>query len=387
MSDIFVSYASADRDRARALADALTERGWSVWWDRTIPPGREFDQVIEEALDASRCVVVLWSQTSVASTWVKTEAAEAMRRKVLVPALIDAVRIPLEFRRLQAADLSNWKGERSHEELQKFFQSIETHVARTAPARPAPEPTPLQTAPEYRATAAASPLLLRPERSPPAHAEPPPPTRVEPPLPTHAGPPVSRPRSRTKAIIISIVALVVAAAAATAYDEYAKRVALEEKMEKERRAANDARLAADEAARVARERAAKAERERAERLAEQQRQQQQTASKPSTLKLDWQDSALRFSGVLTAGRGASSLRATIWDLRTGARIGDYDVPVNVQKQGASDYVVSGDFSIPGDSTTPSPHTHTSRLLLRSQADGSVRFIQNCPRAGECYPAR
>ena len=120
MSDIFISYASADRERARLLADALAQKGWSVWWDRTIPPGKEFDQVIEEALDAAKCVVVLWSKTSTASSWVKTEAAEAMRRKILVPALIDETKIPLEFRRLQAADLSQWQGEHSHPELEKF---------------------------------------------------------------------------------------------------------------------------------------------------------------------------------------------------------------------------------------------------------------------------
>jgi len=66
MSDIFISYASEDRERARLLADALSQNGWSVWWDRTIPPGKEFDQVIEEALDAAKCVVVLWSKTSTA---------------------------------------------------------------------------------------------------------------------------------------------------------------------------------------------------------------------------------------------------------------------------------------------------------------------------------
>jgi hypothetical protein len=41
---------------------------------------------------------------------VKTEAAEAMRRKILVPVLIEDIKIPLEFRRLQAADLSTWTG-------------------------------------------------------------------------------------------------------------------------------------------------------------------------------------------------------------------------------------------------------------------------------------
>jgi TIR domain len=128
MSDIFISYASADRERAKLLSKALQRRGWSVWWDRSIPPGKEYDQVIEEALDSAQCVVVLWSQASVASSWVKTESAEAMRRKILMPALIEEVKIPLEFRRLQAADLSHWRGEPDDPGLEEFFQSIDRTI-------------------------------------------------------------------------------------------------------------------------------------------------------------------------------------------------------------------------------------------------------------------
>ena len=75
MSDIFLSYASDDLPRVGLLIRALERHGWSVWWDRTILPGRTFDQAIEEALDAARCVMVVWSQHSVHSDWVKTEAA------------------------------------------------------------------------------------------------------------------------------------------------------------------------------------------------------------------------------------------------------------------------------------------------------------------------
>src|SRR5579864_2508862 len=130
MADIFISYASQDRDRAKTLADALAARGSSVWWDRVIPPGRLFDEVIEEALDAARCVVVLWSKASVASSWVRAEAAEAMHRKILVPVLIEHVRIPLEFRRLQAADLSQWPDAASEAQFAKFSQSIDQLVSR-----------------------------------------------------------------------------------------------------------------------------------------------------------------------------------------------------------------------------------------------------------------
>ena len=62
MSDIFISYAREDRDKAKALAELFQHQDWSVWWDRNIPPGRSFDEVIEEALGAAKCVVVLWSK-------------------------------------------------------------------------------------------------------------------------------------------------------------------------------------------------------------------------------------------------------------------------------------------------------------------------------------
>src|SRR5262249_17012490 len=105
MADIFISYANEDRDTARKLAAELEARGWSVWWDRKIQAGQSFDQVIEWELETARRVVVLWEKNSISSEWVKNEAALAAERGVLVPALIDSVRPPLEFRCRQAADL------------------------------------------------------------------------------------------------------------------------------------------------------------------------------------------------------------------------------------------------------------------------------------------
>ena len=103
--DIFVSYASEDRERIRPLVDALAAGGWSVWWDRQIGVGTTFDQEIEQALDTSRCVVVAWSTDSVASEWVRTEAHEGLDRGVLVPVRLDDVKPPLAFRRKQCVDL------------------------------------------------------------------------------------------------------------------------------------------------------------------------------------------------------------------------------------------------------------------------------------------
>lgn len=130
--EIFLSYATSDRSTAKAISKALSSLGWTVWWDRQIPPGRSFDQVIEQAIDSARCMIVLWSQSSVMSDWVKTEASEGAKRQILVPAIIEDVKIPLEFRRIQAADLIGWKSSTSHSGFQNMVASIEALLGKTS---------------------------------------------------------------------------------------------------------------------------------------------------------------------------------------------------------------------------------------------------------------
>ena len=133
MSDVFISYATGDRQKAADLAAAMAAHSWTVWWDREIPPGRTFDEVIEEALTAARCVIVLWSAQSVASRWVRAEASSADERGILVPALIEPVSPPLEFRRIQAADLVSWGGDSDDGELRKLLATVGRLVSRDSP--------------------------------------------------------------------------------------------------------------------------------------------------------------------------------------------------------------------------------------------------------------
>src|SRR5574341_1066429 len=133
MADIFLSYSSQDRERITPLIQSLKQQGWSVWWDRRIPPGKTWHQVIQQALDDARCVVVVWSKNSTESDWVITEAEEGMSRKILVPVLIEEARIPLAIRRIQAARLIGWQGESSHHELVMLFESITAIIGEAAP--------------------------------------------------------------------------------------------------------------------------------------------------------------------------------------------------------------------------------------------------------------
>ena len=140
MTDVFISYASEDRDRAEKLARALGAVGWSVWWDRKIITGQTFDQAIERELESAKSVVVLWSKHSIASEWVKNEAAVAAERGVLLPAVIDSVKPPLEFRRKQTAELIDWDGESSHSGFQALCEGVATSIGSV----------PLQSIPRQR---------------------------------------------------------------------------------------------------------------------------------------------------------------------------------------------------------------------------------------------
>lgn len=135
MRDIFISYAREDKERAAILAEALKKNGWSVWWDRKIPPGKTFASVIEAEIEAAKCVIVLWSEDSIASDWVQNEASEGARKKILVPALIDDVKIPFEFRRIQAADLTDWQAQPDH----PGFATLISAIAQTVGAPEARE--------------------------------------------------------------------------------------------------------------------------------------------------------------------------------------------------------------------------------------------------------
>jgi hypothetical protein len=124
MADIFISYSNEDRGRVSNLAETLEGHGWSVWWDRRIEAGKSFQAEIERELDSARCVVVVWSSRSVASDWVKTEAEEARRRGVLVPALLGSCKIPLAFRHMQAVNLSRWAFATRSSEFDKLLAAI-----------------------------------------------------------------------------------------------------------------------------------------------------------------------------------------------------------------------------------------------------------------------
>jgi cellulose biosynthesis protein BcsQ len=106
---VYLSYSAQDRQQGRAIQASLERAGCVVFapTDATAEAqaGASLQQELTKALDRSDVVVVCWSTASISSQWVLAEAAEGLRRGVLVPVLLDDAPVPLGFRSIQAADL------------------------------------------------------------------------------------------------------------------------------------------------------------------------------------------------------------------------------------------------------------------------------------------
>jgi hypothetical protein len=158
-TDIFLSYARADRTAARMFAQAFMDEGFTVWWDAVLHSGETFDEVIEQRLRDASAVVVLWSPRSVASRWVRAEATQADRRNKLAPAIIEPCDRPIIFELTHAADLCEWTGDITDVLWRTFVQDVRRLVEATAkplPVHPAGEvpdqaPTASRRAPQSEA--------------------------------------------------------------------------------------------------------------------------------------------------------------------------------------------------------------------------------------------
>ncbi|MFU7529472.1 TIR domain-containing protein [Qipengyuania sp. ASV99] len=103
---IFLSYSRTDREQVLPIIPALEQAGYSVWWDGLLKGGDRFLQVTENALESCDVVLVMWTQTSVNSDWVRDEATRGRDCRRLLSVSLDGTEPPLGFRQIQYVDLS-----------------------------------------------------------------------------------------------------------------------------------------------------------------------------------------------------------------------------------------------------------------------------------------
>jgi formylglycine-generating enzyme required for sulfatase activity len=151
MADIFVSYKRADRERVARIVALLENEGWNVWWDNRVFGDRRWNALIERELEAARCVVVVWSQSSIGRDqdyWVHLNAHRGRERGILVPVTVEGVAPPSAFQPVQTRDLTHWNGA-SREGAEDFLKAVKETLGHTpGAAMVLPQPPPVPSGPD-----------------------------------------------------------------------------------------------------------------------------------------------------------------------------------------------------------------------------------------------
>jgi len=124
MADIFISYSKQDQDEARLLAAFLEAEGYSVWWDTSLLSGENFRKTIMTELGRARAAIVIWTEHSIHSDWVQSEAGRAHADRKLIPVKAKGLAdkdIPPPFDNMHIGNLA---------ERDKILGAVVAHLAK-----------------------------------------------------------------------------------------------------------------------------------------------------------------------------------------------------------------------------------------------------------------
>jgi hypothetical protein len=157
MADVFLSYAREDTARAQQVAEGLQRAGLEVFWDSEIPPGATWADHIEQKLAQCKALIVLWSEHSTKSQWVREEARMGRDKGVLIPVLIDGAQPPFGFGEVQAANLAAWSGDAADPNWKRFLDAVSRFAQGAAQPVPAAAPPPRSAPKPHAQTWTAAP--------------------------------------------------------------------------------------------------------------------------------------------------------------------------------------------------------------------------------------
>lgn len=114
---VFVSHSSADKERVSDLAKRLRESGVAAWYaDWEIGPGDSFVQKIDQGLgDCDKFIIVI-SEDSVVSRWVRDELSIAVVRRIegeaeIIPVRLDETPVPTVINHLHWVGMPPFRDE------------------------------------------------------------------------------------------------------------------------------------------------------------------------------------------------------------------------------------------------------------------------------------
>jgi hypothetical protein len=198
MVDVVICYSRENQATARQLAEGISRLGYEVWRDEEAGTEAESTERVTDKIAGAKAAIVIWSASSAASEWIKSEAILARGMKRLIQASADDKPPPIPFDAGQVASISSWLGDDAHPGWTSIKASLASladppAAAETVRAESAaaafPPPTPEAPAPAGGAEEEAKTVIGFAPLPPVPPAEPVPPPEMVPPPETAAPPP------------------------------------------------------------------------------------------------------------------------------------------------------------------------------------------------------
>jgi hypothetical protein len=135
MSGVFLSYSRNDEAIGRQVIRGLRSLGIDCWWDEDLP-GVPWQEELERQINSLSALVVIWSQASRNSKFVRAEAALALSSDKLVNVLVGVPQPPFPFNGINGLPLDGWTGREPHSGWTRLIKTIEDRLVQAGGAEP-----------------------------------------------------------------------------------------------------------------------------------------------------------------------------------------------------------------------------------------------------------
>ena len=157
-SQVFISYATADRKEALAVCKAIERRGTKCWIScRDVPPGSNYQEAIVRAIRSARAMVLVFSEAANNSDEIKKELSLASKHHVPLMALrIEDVEPSDAF----AYELSTRQWIDAFESWDRSIDSLVRHLKQATSAAETEQPVQVRSTPRRHASRGAGGRIL-----------------------------------------------------------------------------------------------------------------------------------------------------------------------------------------------------------------------------------
>jgi hypothetical protein len=135
MSGVFLSYSRVDHAIGEQVIAGLRALGVDCWWDEDMP-GVPWQEELERQINQLGALVVIWTQASKNSRFVRAEATLALSADKLVNVLYGVDQPPFPFNGLNGLPLDGWTGREPHSGWTRLVKTIEEQLVAAGVVRP-----------------------------------------------------------------------------------------------------------------------------------------------------------------------------------------------------------------------------------------------------------